>query len=199
MAKQKTDETAADPDAPEEAKKPSNLMRILKAVGLIAVIVLLEVVAASMLAPSSLETRMIAEQLATAKDDVIGEGDADAESAVDSIDADARQLGETREVALGSYHIVTPHAESQTSINVTFNLFGAVLAEDESLFNELFLSNEQRIKEQVLITMRGMTVTDFTDPNLGLIKRKILEKTNRALGKPLLHEAIISEFAFVER
>jgi len=34
---------------------------------------------------------------------------------------------------------------------------------------------------------------------LGLIKRKILEKSNRTLGKPLLQEILIPDFSFVEQ
>ena len=41
--------------------------------------------------------------------------------------------------------------------------------------------------------------TDLTDAGLGLIKRKILEKTNRALGKPLLQTVVFSDFSFVEQ
>ena len=55
------------------------------------------------------------------------------------------------------------------------------------------------LKEQVTIAIRGMQATDFTDPGLGLIKRIILEKTNRALGEPLVREAVFSEFSFIER
>ena len=32
-----------------------------------------------------------------------------------------------------------------------------------------------------------------------MIKRQILEKTNRALGEPLIKEVLISKFNFVER
>ena len=41
--------------------------------------------------------------------------------------------------------------------------------------------------------------TDLTDAGLGLIKRQILEKTNRAMGQPLLKEVLFSKFNFVER
>jgi hypothetical protein len=34
---------------------------------------------------------------------------------------------------------------------------------------------------------------------LGLIRRKILEKSNRTLGKPLLEEVIFSDFSLVEQ
>jgi flagellar FliL protein len=55
------------------------------------------------------------------------------------------------------------------------------------------------MNEQVTIAIRGMQPADFTDPGLGLIKRVILEKVNRALGKSIVREAIFSEFSFVER
>ena len=39
----------------------------------------------------------------------------------------------------------------------------------------------------------------MTDAGLGLIKRQLLEKTNRALGEPMLKEVLFSKFNFVER
>ena len=184
----------------EEPAQRSGLMTAVKAVAFVSVIVLLEVAAASMLLPSADDTRKIGEKLAAAHESETHEDGASTKSQDDSTgDSEARHLDETREVSLGSFHVVTYNTESRTTLNIDFNLAGVVLADEESDFFTLFESYEQRIKEQVIITVRGMSVTDFTDPNLGLIKRKILEKTNRALGKPLLHEAIISEFAFVER
>jgi len=41
--------------------------------------------------------------------------------------------------------------------------------------------------------------SDLTDTGLGLIKWKILEKTNRALGEPIVSEVLFSRFNFVER
>jgi len=42
-------------------------------------------------------------------------------------------------------------------------------------------------------------VADLADAGLGLVKRKILEKVNQTLGKPLLRTIIFSEFSFVEQ
>jgi flagellar FliL protein len=47
--------------------------------------------------------------------------------------------------------------------------------------------------------MHGTEAPDLTNAGLGLIKRQILEKTNRALGQPLLKEVLFSKFNFVER
>ena len=41
--------------------------------------------------------------------------------------------------------------------------------------------------------------SDLTHTGLGLIKSKILEKTNPALGEPIVREVLFSKFNFVER
>jgi hypothetical protein len=84
-------------------------------------------------------------------------------------------------------------------LNVDFELYGTVLADEEGDFFQLYEANQIRIREQILVTIRSTSVTELSEAGLGLIKRKILEKTNRALGKPLLHEAVFSKFSFIER
>jgi flagellar FliL protein len=189
------DETETETKTKTE-KKTSGLMTMIKAVAFISVIVLLQVAAASMLIPSAEETAEIAGKLANAA------SEEDASTTNASTDSAAPPLlatGDMREVALGFFHILSNNTKSGSRTNVDFELFGTVLADEESEFFSLFEAREKRIREQVLITLRGSDVTDLTDPTLGLIKRKILEKTNRALGKPLLHEAIFSKFSFEER
>ncbi len=102
-------------------------------------------------------------------------------------------------MTLGSYHIVSFNPKTSTSLSIDFDLFGVVLAEEEAEFSHLYTAHEKRISEQITIAVRGMEASDLTDPGLGLIKRIILEKTNRALGKPLVREAIVSQFSFMER
>ena len=185
-----------EPEAPvEEAgpKKPG-LMTIVKAVAFISVIVLIEVAAASMIVPSSAETQKIAEKLAAAD---AAEDEKQAGEAEESEGHSEHK--EMREVSLGSYHVLTYNPETGSSLNVDFELYGTVLAEEEADFFKLYEANQIRIREQILGTIRGTEVTDLTEAGLGLIKRKILEKTNRALGKPLLQEAIFSKFSFIER
>ena len=47
--------------------------------------------------------------------------------------------------------------------------------------------------------MRSADIDDLTEAGLGLIKRKILDKTNRLLAKPYLKKVIFSDFSFVEQ
>lgn len=176
-------------------KKPG-LMTAVKAVAFISVIVLLEVAGASMIVPSAQETEQIAEKLASADAalEEKQESESDEETREESLANE-----NMREVSLGSYHVLTYNPDTGSSLNVDFELYGTVLAEEESDFFQLYEANQIRIREQVLVTIRSTEVTDLTEAGLGLIKRKILEKTNRALGKPLLQEAIFSKFSFIER
>jgi hypothetical protein len=186
-------ETPVDQGKP---KKPG-LKTVVKAVAFISVIVVLEVAAASMLVPSASETADTAEKLAAAEaaKEMVQGDDASGQNA----EADSLALRDMREVSLGSYHVPIYNADSGSSLNVDFELYGTVLEEEEGDFFLLYEANQIRIREQILVTIRSTAVTDLTEAGLGLIKRKILEKTNRALGKPLLHEAVFSKFSFIER
>ncbi len=181
----------------EGTAKGPGLMTLVKAIAVVSVIVLIEIAAASMFIPSESETEEIAGKLAAA-------AAANEDSSEDKISAKVTSTEplaseEMREVSLDSFHVVSHNLDSGTSLNVDFKLFGLVLADEEDEFIDLYSASTKRISEQISITVRGTDPADLTDPGLGLIKRKILEKTNRALGKPLLHEVIFSEFAFTER
>ena len=199
MAEPTTDTPGEEVDAPVDqgkSKKPG-LMTVVKALAFISVIVLLEVAAASMLVPSAAETAETAEKLAAA--DAAKEVDKDGNATDESSEPDVLALKDMREVSLGSYHVLTYNPDTGSSLNVDFELYGTVLADEEGDFFHLYEANQIRIREQILVTIRSTAVTDLTEAGLGLIKRKILEKTNRALGKPLLHEAVFSKFSFIER
>ena len=166
------------------------LMGLIKAIVFVAIIVVVEVVAASMLIPSSDDTTEVAQKLITAKQDEI-----ESESSGDEPDEGL----DIREVNLGTYHVLSFNPVTDTSLTMDFELFGTVLATEEEQFIALYESNKNRVREQVLVTMRSSEVNDLTDAGLGLIKRKILEKTNRALGKPLLREIVFPKYSMVER
>jgi hypothetical protein len=195
-AKQTSEDQVETPVDQGTPKKPG-LMTVVKAVAFISVIVLLEVVAASMLVPTASETADTAEKLAAAEaaKEMVQGDDASGQNA----EADSLALRDMREVSLGSYHVPIYNIDSGSSLNVDFELYGTVLADEEADFFQLYEANQIRIREQILVTIRSTAVTDLTEAGLGLIKRKILEKTNRALGKPLLHEAVFSKFSFIER
>jgi hypothetical protein len=178
-------------------KKGPGMMTLVKAAAIISVIVLAQVCAASMLMPTADETRAVGQQLAAAAHGKEAEQEEHGEHAAEGEHAAGGE--HTLEVTLGTYHIVSFNPKSGASLSVDFELFGTVLAEEQPEFEHLYAAHEKRISEQITIAVRGLQADDLTDPGLGLIKRIILEKTNRALGKPLVREAVVSQFSFIER
>jgi hypothetical protein len=184
-------------ETPTEAgpRKSRGLLRLIKAVAFVSVIVIVQVVVASMLAPSAQDTAKLAKDLAAAST-----GQA-AEAQEEGKDAKAHALKEQdlKEVELGTYNITRYNPTTNTTLAIDFELFGTVLADDAAEFQHRFESSNARIKEQITLTMHSAESTDLSDAGLGLIKRQLLEKTNRTLGQPLLKEILFSKFNFVER
>ena len=176
-------------------RRKSGIMSLVKALAFVSVIVLLEVGAATAFLPTAEETRRIGEELARAPHGDEGEDGAGAKDG----HGDDEAHPSSHEVSLGAYHVVAFNPSTGASMNIDFELFGVVLATEEAEFAERYLLHERRLNEQVTIAIRGMQSSDFTDPGLGLIKRVILEKVNRALGKTIVREAVFSEFSFAER
>lgn len=190
-------EAAAAPAAEEPAatRKPSAVLSIVKAVAFVSILVIVQVVGAAMLIPSGEETAALAKRYVAAK-----QGDADGESTHNSDDHDAHDSGEeTTEVELGTFNITHFNPASNTTLSIDFELFGSVLAADEAEFQHLLEKNKVRVREQVIMTLHAAGSKELSDAGLGLIKRQILEKTNRALGHPMLREVLFSKFNFVER
>src|SRR5262245_8525522 len=180
----------------ESASKPNRggLFTLLKAVAFVSVIVIVEIVAAAMLAPSEQETERLAQQFVAASAGKTAHLDEDGHGG-EAHGSDE----EVREVELGIYNITRYNPKTGTTMAIDFELFGTVLADDTTEFQHLFENNQARVREQVIMTLHTAESSDLTDAGLGLIKRKILEKTNRALGQPLLMEVLFSKFNFVER
>jgi len=189
------DQTSEAPENETSSRSErGGIFTLVKAVAFVSVIVVVEIVAAAMLAPSAQETAKLAQQLADAAS---GEAtDANHDHATEHEPSHDEHL---KEVELGSYNITRFNPATNTTLAIDFELYGAVLADDESDFHHHFENSKARIREQVNMTLHGADSSDLTDAGLGLIKRRILEKTNRAMGQPLLKEVLFSKFSFVER
>jgi flagellar FliL protein len=187
-----TDETAAAADAPEPSGK-SSLFGKLKVVGFVTVVIVVECLLACLWLPDAEET--VAMASATLEAEPTAESLLEAEA----VEEDAMPVADQREVDLGQFSVTAFQPISNTTLRIDFHLFGTVGTEDEQLLLALIEENQHRFREQVLVTMRSADMNDLTDAGLGLIKRKILEKTNRMFGKPLLRAVIFSDFSFIEQ
>ena len=74
-----------------------------------------------------------------------------------------------------------------------------VPAEKAEEFKHIYEAKKNRVRDNVMAIIRSAEMNDLTDPGLGLIKRKILETTNKALGKPMLEGVMFAEFTFLEQ
>jgi hypothetical protein len=114
-------------------------------------------------------------------------------------EADLLDVKERQEISLGEFGVTSYQPLSNTTLRIDFQLYGVFPAEDSEELMKLLEENKHRYREQILVIMRSAEMTDLTDAGLGLIKRKILEKTNRVLGREILEEVIFSDFSFVEQ
>lgn len=112
---------------------------------------------------------------------------------------EAAVAGEEHEADMGEFQLTAFQAATNTTLLINFHLFGTIAGEEAGYFEANYEANKHRIRDQVLTTIRSAELADLTDPGLGLIKRQILEKTNRALGKPVLQAIVFSDFVAVEQ
>ncbi|MBW3598582.1 MAG: hypothetical protein KY475_15085 [Planctomycetes bacterium] len=105
----------------------------------------------------------------------------------------------TVEVDLGVHSFTTHLPARGVNLRIDFQLYGIVRQEDKAKFEGLYQPVANRIRESVLVVIRNAEVADLTEANLGLIKRRILEKSNRLLTKPLLRDIVVTDFTLVEQ
>lgn len=173
-------------------KTLASVMRLVKAVGIVGALVAVEMVGAAMLIPSAEETEQLAKELARA-----AKGE---EAVVDDEEAASVDAGVvTKEVELLSDNITRYNPDTDSTLNVQFSVYGVVLADEEEEFLKEFEANTNRIHEQIMLTIHAADAADLANAGLGLIKRQILEKTNRSLGRPMLREVVFTKLNFIER
>lgn len=103
------------------------------------------------------------------------------------------------EVDLGEFRPASYQPATATQIRIEFTLWGTVNEEDEVEFLEIYEKNKHRFRDEVNTVARSAALNDLTAAELGLIRRKILEKSNRIFGKPYLKAIIFSEFILYEQ
>lgn len=199
MADKHADPNEAEAFADSSKSGGRGIFRIVKAVAFVSIIVVVQVVVASMLTPSARETEKLAKDLLATSSGKGGEDHADDGKDGEHGNDSGEHGRELDEVKLGTYNVTRFNPGTNTTLAIDFEVYGTVLASEAAEFEHRYEKSKARIREQITLTMHGTDALDLTDAGLGLIKRQILEKTNRALGQPLLKEVLFSKFNFVER
>jgi flagellar FliL protein len=105
----------------------------------------------------------------------------------------------TVEIDLGEYTVTVTQPNSSTALRVDFKLVGTLLEEDETEVTQAFDRYANRFRDQIIFEIRNSEPADLADPGLGLLKRRILEKSTTLFGKPLLKSVVFSQFSYVEQ
>lgn len=163
----------------------------LQILGGILVLVLLECAVAYLIIPSPQDVIKAAEIQAQAAE----KGDGENSQQPQPLAADEV----TVEIDLKEFGITAYRPLSESTMRIDFHLYATIRAIDQAEFEKLMENHRNRFREQVIVTVRSSDESELTDPSLGLLKRKILEKTNSILGKPMVHSIVFSEFSFVEQ
>ncbi len=178
--------------APPSHGGQSPLLGKLILLAVLASIVVGECIAASFFLPGAEETAALAgmemNPVSTETNGVMDE--------LSEMDADVQNQ---TEVDLGQFTVTAFQPLSNTTMRIDFQLYGTVKQDDEEKFLAAWGKNQHRLRDQVIVTVRSSELGDLTDAGLGLIKRRILEKTNATLGKPYLRSVIFSDFSFIEQ
>ena len=178
----------AEEQAPAAAEKTS-LFGKIKILLFVALVIAVECVVAYLYLPKTAETAALAGSAVENKEENKTKAKQDAEN----------EQNRLLEVDLGEFNVTAYQPASNTTLRIDFHLYGTVSAKDQKDFMTRLEENLHRFRGQVLETVRSSEITDLTDAGLGLVKRKIMDKTNRMLGKQLLQTIIFSDFSFIEQ
>ena len=163
------------------------MMKTLMVAGIVSAVILVECLAAYFLIPGSAQVEASAKARAEEqqKEEEEHAGEEHGES-----------HGASVEVELGKYNITVHRPASDVTLRVSFLLIGTVDEHEHEGFDTLFEKNQHRLRDKIIFEIRNCELSDLTDPGLGLIKRRILAKSNELLGKPILQSVVFSEFSY---
>ena len=103
------------------------------------------------------------------------------------------------EIQLGKFSISKHDVESERSWRVEFNLVAVALEEEAKELDDLLAVTNHRLRERIIFEFRNAALNHLNDPELGLLKRQILEKSNALFGKPLVRAVVFSEYSSIEQ
>ena len=164
-----------------------SLMKTLIIAGFVSSVILAECMIAYMLIPS---TAQIEAQVKSHSEEK--------HKAEETHGHEAETHSASLEVELGKYNITVHRPASDVTLRINFLLIGTIDEHEAETFDSLIAKNQHRLRDKIIFEIRNCDLTDLTDPGLGLIKRRILAKSNELLGKPILQSVVFSEFSYTQ-
>jgi len=174
---------------PTPAAGGSSILLKIAVAGFIGAVIMTECAVAYIFIPSAADVEALAIEKAAAN----LKAEAEASGEIDE------ERVEMAEVDLGAFNLAMSRPGSTTTVRIDFHLWGAVTQEEQAEFATMHEQYKHRLRDIVVTEVRGSEATDIDEASLGLIKRRILEKSNRLLGKPMLKSVMFSNFSFVDQ
>lgn len=177
------------PEAPESTAK-SGLMGKIVIASIIGLVILVETTVAFILSPSPDDVAArLRDEIKKDYESSLADGDL----------LDEKETGPVVEVELGSFSISIHDQESQSTYTIDCNVMATVRQKDETEFAELVEINQNRLREKIMIEFRNAKVEELAETELGLIKRRILEKSNALFGKPIIKAVLLPDFNYYQQ
>ncbi|MGE0757318.1 MAG: hypothetical protein AB7F89_24735 [Pirellulaceae bacterium] len=181
----------AESPAPAAAPTKSSFFSKLMIAGFMLAVVTVECALAYFMIPSAEQVAALAQE--NLKQQLPSTLNPDGE------DSEGKSAKPVVEIELGEYSVTVTRPNSPTVLRVDFHLVGTADEELASEVKSAFDHNVHRFRDMVISEIRHLETTDFADPGLGLIKRRILEKSNALFGKPILKSVVFPDFSYFEQ
>ncbi len=103
-------------------------------------------------------------------------------------------------VELGEFLLKEYHPIRGERSTLQFSLYAVVPSEKEKAFRAALENRKQKVRDQVTTAVRQLELSDFDDPQLVRVRRRIQLRLHRALPELQLDDVLITQFSFsVER
>lgn len=113
-----------------------------------------------------------------------------------TVSDEVEEVPPTVTVDLGMFSIRDYRPTRNETAKLYFSIHLAVTqGVSEKVAETLNLWNH-RLRDQVIIAVRNSVTKDFQEPDLKLLRRRILLRVNRLLKKDLISEVLLTEFTF---
>lgn len=103
------------------------------------------------------------------------------------------------EVEIGKFNIAVHQTAANTTLTISCTIMATVDKDEKAEFDTLLENNKNRLRERIIIEFRSAEVDDLKDAGLGLLKRRILEKSNLLLGKPFIKSVMFPEYNYYQQ
>jgi len=102
------------------------------------------------------------------------------------------------EVNLGEFVVPVPFADSNSSITLFCKLFVTVRINEQGKFEEELKLREARLRDRVIVAMRGVTRDDLYDRDLTSLKEKLRAAIQGAIESPSIYRVGFLSFQYNE-